>query len=145
MTIPNVTMRWCVKKSTCKWCDQPIENGTPLVSVVFWNKGNPESRKWNYYAKYHPQCWVDQGLDYLRRNPYVIRQRKPRERTLCEEDRKKRYLLVMRFHRAEQQRKNSGKFPDNLLAEARLTQRMVDIMLEVATIGGVPKSWAERL
>ena len=144
MTIPNVTMRWCVKKSICKWCEQPIDNGTPMVSVVFWNRGNPESRKWNSYSKYHPRCWVDQGLDYLSRNPYVpqIREHKPK---LCEEDRRKRFLLVRKFHKAGQQRKNCGSFPDNLLVESGLTQQMVDIMLEVATLGGVPKSWAERL
>lgn len=144
MTIPNVTMKWCVKKSTCKWCEQPIVNGTPVVTVFFWNKGNPENRRWNCSYSYHPQCWIAQGLDYLNRNPYVPQHREKKP-TLCEEDRRKRYLLVRRFHKAEQMRKNCGKFPDNLLTEARLTQQMVDIMLEVATLGGVPKSWAERL
>lgn len=143
MTIPNVTMRWCVKKSTCKWCVQPIDNGTPVVTVFFWNKGNPENRRWNRSYSYHPQCWVEQGLDYLSRNPYVPQHREKKP-TLCEEDRRKRFLLIRRFHKAEQMRKG-GSFPDNLLAEARLTQQMIDIMLEVATLGGVPKSWAERL
>ena len=144
MTIPNVTMRWCNKKSTCKWCEQDIDNGTPVVTVFFWNRGEDGNRTWNVKFFFHPQCWLDQGLDNLRRNPYVpqVRVKKP---TLCEEDRRKRYLLVRQFHKAEQVRKNSGKYPDFLLVEARLTQRMVDIMLEVATIGGVPKSWAERL
>jgi len=148
-TIPNVTMRWCVKKSTCKWCYQSIDNGTPVVSVFFWNKGNPDNRRWNTQSYYHVvnkdgvHCWEAQGMDYLSRNPYVpqYREKKP---GLCEEDRRKRYLLVRKFHKAEQQRK-CGKFPDNLLAEVRLTQQMVDIMLEVATLGGVPESWAERL
>ena len=147
MTIPNVTMKWCVKKSTCKWCEQPIDNGTPVVTVFFWNKGNEDSRKWNTKYSYHPQCWVAQGLDYLNRNPYVpqTRRKKP---TLCEEDRRTRFLLVRKFHKAEQVRninRDGGSYPDKLLAEIRLTQQMVDIMLEVATVGGVPKSWAERL
>jgi len=145
MTIPNVTMRWCVRKSTCKWCGQPINNGTPVVTVFFWNKGSEDSRRWNTKFSYHPQCWVNQGLDYLGRNPYVpqIREKKP---TLCEEDRRKRYLLVRRFHKADQMMKNCNHSdPDSLLAEIRLTQQVIDIMLEVATVGGVPKSWAERL
>ena len=145
MTIPNVTMRWCVRKSTCKWCEQPINSGTPMVAVVFWNKGNENSRKWNAYRKYHPQCWIDQGLDYLERNPFVLRHR-DRKSPLCEEDRRKRYLLVRRFHKAEQTRKNCNhNYPDDILTEIRLTQQMIDIMLEVVALGGVPKSWAERL
>lgn len=143
MTIPNVTIKWCVKKSTCKWCGQSIDNGTPVVTVFFWNKGNPDSRGWNRSYSYHPQCWIEQGLDYLNRNPYVPQHREKKP-ALCEEDRRKRFLLVRRFHKAEQMRQG-GNYPDNVLAEARLTQQMIDIMLEVATIGGVPKSWAERL
>lgn len=145
MTIPNVTMRWCVKKSTCKWCDQPIDNGTPVVTVFFWNKGNEESRKWNSKFSYHPQCWVDQGLDYLRSNPYQqqVRIRKP---NLPKEDRRKRFLLVRRFNALVQKRANCNhSFPDHILTDIDLTQRMIDIMLEVATIGGVPKGWAEKL
>jgi len=147
MTIPNVTMRWCVKKSTCRWCDQSIDNGTPVVTVFFWNKGEDSgkwNRKWNVRFSYHPQCWVDQGLDYLNRNPYIPQHREKKP-TLCEEDRRKRFLLVRKFHKAEQMRKNSGSYPDNLLAEVRLTEQMIGIMLEVAVLGGVPKSWAERL
>jgi len=144
LTIPNVTMRWCVKKSTCKWCEQSIDRGTPIVSVVFWNKGNEESRKWNYYAKYHPQCWVAQGLDYLSRNPYVP-QHRVKKPTLSDEDKRKRYLLVRKFHKAIQLRKNCANYPDGVLTEIRLTQQMVEIMLEAVTLGGVPKKWAEKL
>ena len=145
MTIPNVTMRWCVKKSTCKWCDKYIDNGTPMVSVVFWNKGNIESRKWNSYSKYHPQCWIDQGLDYLRRNPYVPQHREKKP-TLSEEDGRKRFLLIRKFNWLVQVKRNCNhNFPDSVLTNINLTQQMIDIMLEVAVIGGVPKGWAEKL
>lgn len=149
MTIPNVTVRWCRKQpTTCKWCNQRIGNGTAMVVVYFWNKGNPENRSWNKQSCYHPQCWVEQGLDYLSRNPYVppIKGKRGRKSLLCEEDRRKRFLLVRRFHALEQRRKNiKATFPDNLLIEERLTKQMVDIMLDVALLGGIPKSWAERI
>jgi len=115
-----------------------------MVTVFFWNKGNENSRRWNTKRFYHPQCWVAQGLDYLERNPYVP-QHRVKKPTLCEEDRKKRYLLVRRFHKALQMRKNCNNYPDNILTEIRLTQQMVEIMLEVVTLGGVPKGWAEKL
>jgi len=145
MTIPNVTMRWCRKQAKCRWCEQPIEIGTPLVAVVFWNKGNPESRKWNSYQYFHPQCWVDQGLDYLNRNPFVPHKR-GRKITLSDEDRRKRFLLVRRFHALEQRKKKiKAGYPDNVLIEARLDRQMVEIMLDMAILGGIPKSWVEKL
>lgn len=142
MTIPNVTMRWCRHKATCKWCEKDIKASTPVVAVMFWNKGNPDSRRWNTYQKYHPQCWVEQGMDYLNRNPYV--QPMGRKPKLCKEDSRKRFLLVRRFHALEQRRHNN-KFPDNVLADIRLFEQMVNIMVEVAMLGGVPKGWAEKL
>jgi len=145
MTIPNVTMRWCRKQATCRWCNKPIEIGTPIVAVLFWNKGNPDSRRWNVQICYHPQCWVDQGLDYLNRNPFVPHRRGVKSK-LSEEDRKKRYLLVRRFHALEQRKKNSKlDYPDNLLMDSRLTKQMTDIMLDMAKVGGIPKSWVEKL
>jgi hypothetical protein len=138
-------MRWCRKQATCKWCDKPIEIGTPLVAVFFWNKGNENSRRWNVTLYYHPQCWVDQGLDYLERNPFVPH-RRGRVRTLSNEDARKRFLLVRRFHALEQRKRNiKAPYPDNLLVEERLTKQMVDVMLDVANLGGAPKSWSEKL
>ena len=145
MTIPNVTMKWCVKKSTCKWCDKFIDNGTPVVTVFWRHKGNEESRKWNTKISFHPQCWIEQGLDYLKMNPYVP-QHRVKKATLSTEDKRKRFLLIRRYNALIQKRKNSNhSFPDYELNDIRLTQQMVDIMLEVATVGGVPKRWGEKL
>lgn len=145
MTIPNVTMRWCAKKSTCKWCGLSIEKGTPVISIFFWNKGNPDSRKWNTNYSYHPQCYIDQGMDYLNRNPYVSSY-KGRRPVLSEEDRRKRFLLIRKFHALDQRRRNCNhSFPDSILTDIRLTEQMVEIMLELATVGGVPEAWAEKL
>ena len=148
MTVPNVTMTWCRKKSNCKWCEQPIEQATPVVTVFFWNKGNDNNRRWNVKQFYHPECWIKQGLDYLSRNPFVSKQkgRSGRKTTMCEEDRRKRFLLVRRFHALYQRRNNIDmNYPDNLITEANLTQQMVDLIVEATTLGGVPKGWVEKL
>ena len=144
-SIPFVMMRWCRKSAHCRWCEKDVEVGTPLVAVVFWNKGNENSRRWNVYLYYHPQCWVEQGLDYLNRNPFVPHVR-GRKATLSEEDRRKRFLLVRRFHALGQRKNNiKAEFPDHLLREERLTKQMPDIILDVTNLGGVPKSWVEKL
>ena len=142
MTIPNVTMVWCQKKATCRWCEQPIEVATPMVRVFFWNKGQEDNRRWNVQHCYHPECWIKQGLDYLNKNPYVPKNKRI---MLSKEDARKRFLLVRKFHALVQRKDNiKSEYPDNILTEARITNQMVEIMLEMALLGGVPKSWAEK-
>ena len=153
MTIPNVTMRWCVRKATCKYCEQPIEQATPMVTVFFWNKGNGENRKWNSTYYYHPECWVKQGLDYLGRNPFVPitgRGRKANTTggglTLSQEDATRRARLINKFHSLNQRKNNvKGSFPEKVLVEHRLNRQMQEVMLDVALLGGVPQSWVEKL
>lgn len=151
MTVPNVTIVWCRKKATCKWCEQPIDIATAMVRVFFWNKGEDGNRKWNAQFCYHvvnqdgTHCWDEQGLDYLRRNPYVPH-RRGRKPSLSVEDTRKRYLLVRKFHALSQRRKNMNhSYPDSLLVDERLTKQMVNIMMEIVPLGGVPKSWVEKL
>jgi len=146
LTIPNVTMRWCQNRAECKWCQQYIEPGQPLVAVLFWNRGS-DGRRWNTQQCYHPQCWIEQGLDYLKRNPYVpYRQGRKGYTELSVEDKRKRFLLVRKFHALEQRRKNiRAEFPESLLVESMLTKQMAEIMLDVARLGGVPKSWVKKL
>jgi len=146
MTVPNVTITWCRGNAKCKWCEQPISIGTPMVRVFFWNRGNEDSRKWNRQYCYHfPDCYSKQGMDYLNRNPYVPKPRKQRT-LLSVENKRKRFLLIRKFNELSQRRgKIKDDYPDSLLLEANLTKRMVDIMLEVATVGGVPEAWAGKI
>jgi len=155
VTIPNVTIGWCRSKGKggaikCKWCELPIEIGTAMVRVFFWNKGNENSRKWNVQHCYHfqedgPNCYVKQGLAYLEKNPYV-----PHARgiihLLSEENKRKRFLLVRKFNELHQRKSNiKVEYPDNLPIEANLIERMVGVMMEVSGLGGVPKSWAGKI
>ena len=147
MTIPNVTITWCGNgKARCKWCEQPIATGTAMVRVYYWNKGNEERRSWNIQNCYHfPDCYVAQGKDYLDRNPYVVKVR-ARRNLLSPEDKRKRFLLIRRFNELVQRRnKIAVGYPDNLAVEIQLTERMVEVMMEVAVLGGVPKSWAGKI
>lgn len=145
MTIPNVTMRWSRKSAICRWCDKPVEVSTPMVVVFFWNKGGEGRRSFNVKHYYHPQCWVEQGLDYLRMNPYIPHKRGPKPK-LGAEDRRKRFLLVRRKNALEQRkRKLKAEYPDRVLLEAKIDEQIMDIVLEVIKLGGVPKTWVEKL
>ena len=145
MTIPNVYMTWCQRKAICKWCEFAIEAGTPMVTVFFWHKGDEDHRQWNKKLYYHPQCWVGQGLDYLKMNPYVPYVRKPKAK-LSEEQRKQRAALLNRKCSLEQRRRNvKSGYPDRLLVEARLDRQIAELMMEMIPVGGIPKRWLEQL
>lgn len=141
MTVPNVTMRWCVNHATCAHCNTYVDSGTPLVTVFFWNRGGPDHKGYNVKKYYHPQCWIEQGLDYLEKNPYI---RPPHKKKLVlePEQAELRYKLLRRKASIDQRLRNMDvSYPDHLLIEARLKQQVVDIMMEIAVVGGIPKKW----
>lgn len=143
--IPNVCMTWCHRTAKCRWCEKPIEAGTPIVRVFFWHKGNPKERTLNFTSYFHPKCWIEQGLDYLKRNPYTPYKR-GRKAEISDDQRRQRYLLLRRKAALEQRkRKLKSDFPDRVLVEARIDAQISQIMVEIAKVGGVPKSWIRDL
>ena len=141
MTIPNITMTWCQRRAQCEWCPEMIEAGKPIVTVFFWNKGSPDHKGFNVKRYYHPDCWVAQGLDYLKRNPYVPYVRR-KKLELTPEQSKQRYVILRKKAAIDQRKRNlNGNYPDKLLIEARLNQKITELMMEIAPIGGIPKKW----
>ena len=135
-------MKWCERQAGCKWCDKPIEAGNPMVAVFYWNKG-ADGRRWNTKQYYHPNCWIEQGLDYLKMNPYVPYVRKQRL-VLNDEDRKLRYMLLRRKSALDQRRRNlKSDYPEKVLIEARLDGKVAELMIQMITVGGIPKKWLE--
>lgn len=142
MTVPNVYMKWSQRIATCRWCKEPVKAGTPVVCVYFWNKGT-EGRRWNNHYFYHPQCWITQGLDYLKMNPYTpyIRHKKS---PLTDEQRKQRYLILRRKAALDQRKRNlKAEYPDRTLIEARIDIQITELMLEIVPIGGIPPKWLD--
>lgn len=123
-----------------------------MVTVFFWRKGDEGSRRWNYALYYHPQCWVDQGLDYLKMNPYVSRNVRepipvtPRLSSLTEEQKEYRITLLRRRGSLVQRKRNiKVGYPDRVLAEAGLDKQMAEIMVEIAEVGGIPPKWLDSI
>ena len=145
--IPNVCINWCHHTAKCRWCEQPIKPGIGMVTVFFWNKRKEaDNRKWNITHYYHPECWLEQGLDYLRKNPYVPHTRwdltTKKDSPLTDEQRKYRYILLRRKAALDQRLRNlKPDNPDRTLYEARIGASIANIMVEILEYGGVPKKW----
>jgi len=142
MTIPNVTMNHCQRKALCLWCNHHVEAGEPMVTVFFWNRGTPSHKGFNVKRYYHPQCWVEQGLDYLKRNPYVPYQRK-KKLELTREQSKQRYSLLKSKASIDQRKRNLANEPNNEVAMVALNIKIAGLMIEIAPIGGIPKKWLD--
>ena len=132
----NVWMSWCRKRTECRYCNQLIDTATPVVVCRSWANGK------KHELRYHPQCWLDNGIDYLRQNPYTAMPRGRKKLTMSEDDTKTRRTLLVR-HAAVVQRisRVKAKYPDRLLPIARLEKRMKELAKEIEPFGGVPKKW----
>ncbi len=140
MTIPNITIAWCQRVAECEWCHQNIDAGEPLVTLFFWNKGTPEHKGFNVKKYFHPNCWVEQALDYLARNPYVPYIRKEKLE-LSPEDSKQRYIILKRKGSIDQRKRNV--VDGNTMVLAQLDEQIAELMIQIAPLGGIPKRWLE--
>ena len=113
------------------------------MTVFFWNKGTEEHKGFNVKVYYHPDCWVAQGLDYLRMNPYVPYIR-DRTLELSIGEKVERTKILKRKASIDQRRRRlNGNYPDRALLEARLDTQVAELMMEIAPLGGIPKKWLQ--
>lgn len=120
-----------------------------MVTVFFWNKGDEGKRSWNVKIHYHPRCWTDQGLDYLKKNPYVsrmVRKHNAKLSLLTPKQKELRITLMRRKGSLDQRKKNiKVGYPDRVLIEARLDKQVAEIMVKIAKVGGIPPKWLNGL
>lgn len=115
-----------------------------MVTVFFWNKGQ-NGRRWNRKRYYHPQCWIEQGLDYLKMNPYTPAKEK-QIKGLTEAQRRERFLLLRKKAYLEQKkRKLDSNSPEDMLAILNIEVEITDVALKIAKVGGVPPKWIAQL
>lgn len=135
------------KKATCSRCKQGIPAQTPLVKGKLWkHQGKVFSRPLVF--RWHIQCWIDAGLEYLKQHPIVepIHNRGGRIE-LSEEDKKARVALLMRRARLNQRCKqlvelmSDGSTNELNIKLVSVHAKMDALMPEIEKVGGVPKSW----
>ena len=144
----DVWFAWCKRPADCNWCHKPIEHCTPMVVKKLWRKGDEGSRKINLKFYFHPDCNTASGLDYLNLHPYTSgpNKRGPKKSPLTDEQKHQRLLILRRKASLEQRKKKlKSGFPDRVLREAHLDEKIADLMLEIAPLGGIPHSWISKL
>jgi len=134
--IMNVWMSWCKRQATCKYCNRIIEVATPNVVCRSWYNNKKHEKH------YHTQCWVDQGLDALRNNPYCPGNRGRKKLPLSSEDTTRRKQILRKYAMLNQQKKRlKVTYPDNVLLVLRLNKKIQNLAKEIEDYGGVPKKW----
>jgi hypothetical protein len=115
--------------------------------VFYWNKGS-DGRRFNTKQYFHPQHWLDKGMDYLRMNPYTAGNRRgPKPRLTLTYEQKAERLRLLRTKATLEQRKRQLDIsrPDYLAAVTALEIKVLDTIQAIAPLGGVPPSWMEKL
>jgi len=139
----DVWMTWCRRKAVCKYCGEDIVKATPIVKCKSV-RGN--TTKLTTMMYFHPKCWVENGMDYLEKNPYTSGMRGRKRLELSDEDRRARYLLLRKYAGLKQRLGNIvTKFPDNLEPTLRIEEQMRQIMVDISVVGGIPPKWLEQI
>jgi len=141
----RVWMTWCKRRATCKYCGEYIEVGTPMVKGVIDKSQNPKMMI-TYKTYFHPQCWVENGLAYLERNPYTPAARGRKRSNLSFVDNQKRRKILARFASYQQSlRKIVGDSPRDKAAKVRINNKVNGLVDEITKLGGVPVSWLGKI
>ena len=138
----DIWMTWAKRKTKCRYFEQPIITATPMVTGRLYRKAAGKSISLRFY--WHPQCWQEQGMNYLKLHPYTAIGRGRKKLALEPTANRERYLLLRR-HAALTQRiwrvKESKGFPDNVLRIIRLETKQKELAAQIELVGGVPKKW----
>jgi len=138
----DIWMTWTKRKTKCKYCEQPIITATPMVTGRLYKKAAGKNISLRFY--WHPQCWLEQGINYLSLHPYTATGRGRKKLGLEPAAKRQRYLLLRR-HAALTQRiwriKEGKGFPDNVLKIIGLEAGQKELAAQIELVGGIPKKW----
>lgn len=143
----DVWFTWNKRRAECCYCNQAIEVATPMIVTKLWRKGDAENRRINLTFYKHMECFMMEGMAHLIANPYTPgnNKRGPKSKLTPEQQVARRKLLLAMGSLRQQLKKIKADYPDSLLNEARIRERMANLIVEASVLGGVPKSWLEEL
>ncbi len=129
----NVWIKVCAKQAICDWCKQPIENRH--YEVI----GEHLYGKWRIRRRWHPDCWIAQGISSLERNPKVDN-RGRNKMSISDTDRSERNKLLMRRAATLRQLTISIESGNAIRIEF-LGEKLNDLRNKIENLGGIPSSW----
>jgi hypothetical protein len=95
--------------------------------------------KWRIRIKWHPDCWIEQGIEALSKTP-VIENRGRQRMSLSDEDREKR-LKILRRRASVLQRIKKEMENNNVDKQIKLGCMLGKLREEIEPYGGIPESW----
>jgi hypothetical protein len=134
----DVWMSRAKKALKCTFCPEPFETGDAIVITKL--KVTNSRGTFTTVRRWHPQCWINQGLIYLEKHPTVD---KPTGRPKLELDPEvkaermkllRRHAQLMHFHRMAQDK-------GDILGAVNYYIRACELMPMMEECGGVPRSW----
>lgn len=114
-----------------------------VVKLIYWVTKDDSNRRWIRYLRFHPQCWIDQAVEKLEKQP-KLETRGAKKSALSDSDRAARFKIMARRAsttqriRAEVSRPKEKQSIDAVIHLGDILNRLRD---EIEPFGGAPKNW----
>lgn len=142
----DIWMSYCTRKARCAFCNEEINPGQPMVRGKSWKKTASNS-KWCVSKYWHPSCWVEQGLVYLSKQPYIPRIGR-KSMDISVEVKEKRNIIMRRRGSAIQRLKREMKKPVEQRSSStvsKIVALLEKYKKEIEPLGGIPPKWLEPI
>ena len=135
----DIWVSWAKRKATCHYCSKPILARTPIIKGKMWKK-MATATKWSIMFYWHPECWLNQAYAYLEQHPFIPK--RGRAKLVLDKDAKTKRLKLLRERaRLIYRLKDIMLYGNNSDIEERILSRLLELVVEIEPLGGVPKSW----
>jgi len=102
-----------------------------------------EPQTWSFFKRFHPQCWIDQAVEELKKRPFT-ESRGRKKLGITDSNRDARMAILRRRASVVQRIRAEAKKPQdeqNFDRIVHLGSLLSDLKVEISPFGGVPKSW----
>ena len=142
----NVYLVHCRRKCKCAHCPDEITLAQPMVvGVITLGKDKHYKTKWKKVLHWHPNCWIEQGLARLEREPYISnkpgrpkRDLDPVIRQLRLSALRRRASIVQRIRVITSSENIDSKAIDRIVHLGEMLEKVTE---EMAKLGGAPSKW----
>ena len=141
----SVWIRRTTRYAKCAHCDKNIPKHDYMVVSQFYKDRKPSSdgsrRAWWTIKRFHPQCWIDQGIAAIEKIP-VIESRGRKMIAMTDSCRAERFKIMQRRASIIQRIKRAtAKDILDIDKIIHLGSMMDELKTQIEEYGGVPKSW----